>query len=468
MSVAPETWNQPLRPALGTWSTCTRRVGIALGFAIVAWLTLASWSAACFVLAATLFAMLLEQRATHAQTTETLHVNARAARSEGQRDVAAQLLSLELSYERMRSVLEALGEGVLVVDHRGEIVLANPAARRAMKVPGQDPVGRILLDELLPELAQHARDAWEALHRGTPRGALPQIRHAGVACRDRVYDLTAVGATSARTGQDFGTVLLLVDSTRAHELQRLKDRFLTNVSHELRTPLTNICAFAEILDALVPKQHPEMTEFAHVIHHEGLQLKGLMDQMFDYLQLESGEAVFASEEVDAAALVRALGEEVTPAARERQMRFAIEIDESAPRVRVDRERLEQVVRSLLDNAIKFTPVGGRIRVAVTGRDGCWELRVEDSGPGVPAEDRHAVFEKFHQLSDSLSEKPAGTGLGLATSHVIVVRFGGLIWCEDAPGGGACFVVVLPEIGRPPLLGAAAAAAVAASTPESVA
>ncbi|HZN39198.1 MAG TPA: PAS domain-containing protein, partial [Planctomycetota bacterium] len=220
MSVAPETWNQPLRPALGTWSTCTRRVGIALGFAIVAWLTLASWSAACFVLAATLFAMLLEQRATHAQTTETLHVNARAARSEGQRDVAAQLLSLELSYERMRSVLEALGEGVLVVDHRGEIVLANPAARRAMKVPGQDPVGRILLDELLPELAQHARDAWEALHRGTPRGALPQIRHAGVACRDRVYDLTAVGATSARTGQDFGTVLLLVDSTRAHELQR--------------------------------------------------------------------------------------------------------------------------------------------------------------------------------------------------------------------------------------------------------
>jgi signal transduction histidine kinase len=418
-----------------------------LGLAIVAYAALASLPAAGLVLGFTLSAMLLEQ-AAHAETTRTK--------------------SLEVSYERMRSVLEALAEGVLVVDRGGEIVLANPAARRAMKVPTQDPAGRVLWDELMPELAQRVRDVWEAVHRGAPHGALPQIRHAGIVCRDRVYDLTAVGVTSARTGQDFGTVLLLVDSTRAHELQRLKDRFLTNVSHELRTPLTSICAFAEILDDLVPKQNAELSEFAHVIHHEGLQLKALMDQMFDYLQLESGEAVFASEEVDARALVRALGDEVAPAARARQTTLEIEIDDAAPRVRVDRNRLEQVVGSLLDNAIKFTPPGGRIRIAVSGRDGLWELRVEDSGPGVPAEDRHAVFEKFHQLNEDPCEKPSGTGLGLATSHVIVVRFGGLIWCEDAPGGGACFVVVLPGIGRPPLLGAAAAAAVAAATPESIA
>ncbi|HEU4420539.1 MAG TPA: ATP-binding protein [Planctomycetota bacterium] len=415
------------------------------------------------MLAATLFAMALEPRAAHTQTAGPLPVGARAAHRDGQRDAAAQLVSLEMSYERMRSVLEALAEGVLVVDSAGEIVLANPAAQRAMKVPGQDPAGQLLWDALKPELAPRARDAWETLHRDTPHGALPQIRHAGVPCRDRVYDLTAVGVTSARTGHNFGTVLLLVDSTRAHELQRLKDRFLSNVSHELRTPLTNICAFAEILDALVPKDHPELTEFAQVIHHEGLQLKGLMDQMFDYLQLESGEAVFASEEVDARALVRVLGEQSALAARARAIGLEIAIDDGAPHVRADRGRLEQVVRSLLDNAVKFTPPGGRIRITCSGRDGCWELRVEDSGPGVPAEDRHAVFEKFHQLSDSLSEKPAGTGLGLATSHVIVVRFGGLIWCEEAPGGGACFVVVLPGFGRPPLLGAAAAAAVAASS-----
>jgi PAS domain-containing protein len=186
---------------------------------MLAWALLAWWPAVGLVLTATVFAMLLEQR--DSQTTATSPVNARGlpggAHSEAQPD-AAQMMSLEMSYERMRSVLEALAEGVLVVDSAGEIVLANPAAQRAMKVPGQDPCGQVLWDALQPELAPRARDAWEVLHRGTAHGALPQIRHAGIPCRDRVYDLTAVGVTSARTGHNFGTVLLLVDTTRTHEL----------------------------------------------------------------------------------------------------------------------------------------------------------------------------------------------------------------------------------------------------------
>ena len=211
MPVAPETRNQPCRQALGPRNPCWRRLGIAAGLAIAAGAALASWPAVALVLAATLCAMLLEQRGARTQAT------------------GSQPASLEMSHERMRSVLEALAEGVLVVDSAGVIVLANPAAQRAMQVPAQDPTGRLLWDALKPELTPRARDAWETLHRGAPVGALSQVRHAGVPCRDRVYDLTAVGVTSARTGQDFGTVLLLVDSTRAHELQRLKDRFLSNV-----------------------------------------------------------------------------------------------------------------------------------------------------------------------------------------------------------------------------------------------
>ena len=115
-----------------------------------------------------------------------------------------------------------------------------------------------------------------------------------------------------------------------------------------------------------------------------------------------------------------------------------------------RRRLEQVVRSLLENAIKFTPDHGRVAVAVRGRDGGWELRIEDTGPGVPKGYRDAVFEKFHQLPDQLTEKPQGTGIGLATSRAIVARFGGLIWCEDSEMGGASFVVLLPGEGQPKL------------------
>ncbi|HEX5052910.1 MAG TPA: histidine kinase dimerization/phospho-acceptor domain-containing protein, partial [Planctomycetota bacterium] len=198
----------------------------------------------------------------------------------------------EASVERSRSVLEALGEGVLVVDDGGEIVLANPAARRAMHTPSQEPVGRLLWDVLTPELAKRAREAWQAL-RAEQSGdgdELPQIRYSSIPSRDNVFDLTAVEATSPRTGQDFGTVFLLVDSTRSHELQQLKDSFLSSVSHELRTPLTNVCAYAEILSSMLPGESAEWPEFVRVIHEEGLQLTRLVDGIFDFLQLESGEA----------------------------------------------------------------------------------------------------------------------------------------------------------------------------------
>lgn len=406
---------------------------------------------AALMVSASLLAMAIERLAVRAEAAEKVHVVARAARSEGQRDAVAQVMSLELAHERSRSVLEALREGVLVVDTAGEIVLANPAARRAMRMPMQDPQGRLLWEALMPELGQRAREAWQAL-REQPVLAdeLPQIRYAAIPCRDAVYDLTAVEATSRRTGQDFGSVFLLVDSTRAHELQRLKDSFLSSVSHELRTPLTNICAYAEILRNMVPGESAEWPEFVRVIHEEGLQLSHLVDAMFDYLQLESGEAKFANDTVDGAGIVRDCVQRMQPAAGKRGIDLQLELHGEAPALLGDARRVQQVVTSLLDNAVKFTPTGGKVRVGLGVRDEGWELRIEDSGPGVPPDDRRAVFEKFHQLRDHLTDKPQGTGLGLATSRAIVARLGGLIWCEDSPLGGAGFVVLLPGFGQPRL------------------
>ena len=111
-----------------------------------------------------------------------------------------------------------------------------------------------------------------------------------------------------------------------------------------------------------------------------------------------------------------------------------------------------VIRHLLDNAIKFSPENGHVRISVTARDEGFELRIEDNGPGVAPMDRDAVFEKFNQLPNQLTEKPSGTGIGLATSRAIVARFGGLIWCEDSETGGACFVVLLPGKDQPRLAG----------------
>lgn len=433
------------------WSLPLRALGIGGALLLGAFSLGVPISHAAWLGIAAALAMWCERLVTRREVSVALQVNSRAANREGQREAVAQLMSLEMSYERSRSVLEALREGVVVVDGHGEVVLANPAARRTLKNPALDPEGRILWEVLTPELAKCSHDAWSALRRkedDTP-ATLPQIRYSAIPCRDSVYDLTAVEAKSSRTGQDFGCVFLLVDSTRSHELQRLKDRFLSSVSHELRTPLTNICAYAEILNSMMPGESVEWPEFVRVIHEEGLQLSRLVDGMFDFLQLESGEAPFALDDVDGADIVGAA------VVRYRSIAAARGIDvqystASPPRLVGERARLAQIVGHLLDNAVKFTPSGGRVVVTLGCRDEAWELRVEDSGPGVPPADRNAVFEKFHQLRDHLTDKPTGTGLGLATSRAIVTRFGGLIWCEDSPLGGAAFVVLLPAAGQPRL------------------
>ena len=452
---------EQVRPAvmLGTslWSQVLRILVLSSVLFVGSWsLGVHAPQAGLLAIAAGL-AMCFERMSTRREVSLALQLHSRAANREGKRDAEAHLMSLEMAYERSRSVLEALREGVLVVDGGGEIVMANPAARRALKVPGQDPEGRVLWDVLPQEMAARARDAWTALRDCEADGpeTIPQIRYSAIPCRDSVYDLTAVEATSSRTGQDFGSVFLLVDSTRSHELQRLKDRFLSSVSHELRTPLTNICAYSEILRSMLPGECDEWPEFVRVIHEEGLQLSHLVDGMFDFLQLESGEAMFRNEELDGAGVVRGVVRKFESAAAERRITIEFVESECAPKLVADRARLEQVVRHLVDNAVKFTPPLGSVRVTMGCRDEGWELRIEDSGPGVPPSERKVVFEKFHQLRDHLTDKPSGTGLGLATSRAIVSRFGGLIWCEDSPLGGAAFVVLLPAVGQPRLAGAGA-------------
>jgi len=444
-------------PFVAAPSAPLRVLVLGLLLFVGAWSLGAPVTSAFLLAVAAALAMCVERLATRRETSQVLLVNSFAANREGKRAAEAQLLSLELGYDRTRSVLEALREGVVVVDSGGEVVLANPVARRAMQEPALQPLGCILWDVLTPELGQRAREAWQslAITANDSPDALQQIRYSSIPCRNSVYDLTAVQAKSSRTGQDFGTVFLLVDSTRSHELQRLKDRFLSSVSHELRTPLTNICASAEILRAMVPDGNAgeEWPEFVRVVHEEGVQLSRLVDGVFDFLQLESGEAVFDNQVIEVSSVVSDALRNFAAAAAQRGIDFEVVEQGSAAQVLVDPARLERVCRNLLDNALKFTPTGGRVRLSTSVREQGWELRVEDSGPGVPVEARTAVFEKFHQLPDHLTDKPSGTGLGLATSRAIVSRFGGLIWCEDSPLGGAGFVVLLPLVGQNRLVGA---------------
>lgn len=240
------------------------------------------------------------------------------------------------------------------------------------------------------------------------------------------------------------TAELRAANERLKELDRLKDDFLSIVSHELRTPLTSIRSFAEILAATPELETERRTEFLGIIIRESERLTRLINQILDLAKLEAGRMEWHMAELDAVGAINEAVATTLALFTERGITLETDLPEHLPQVYVDRDRLIQVVVNLLSNAVKFCePNTGRVRVSAAAAKGEVHIAVSDNGPGIPPEERVKVFERFHQLHAPGAAQ--GTGLGLAISRQIVEHFGGRIWVETAPGGGARFVFALPEI-----------------------
>jgi Na+/proline symporter/nitrogen-specific signal transduction histidine kinase len=231
---------------------------------------------------------------------------------------------------------------------------------------------------------------------------------------------------------------------RLKELDRLKDEFMSSVTHELRTPLTSIRAFSEILHEDPRVDLEQRKRFLGIIVSETERLTRLVNQVLDLAKIESGHADWADSEVDLREVIEQSVAATSQLFRDRNAALDVHLPASVPPLVADRDRLIQVVLNLLSNAVKFVRPGeGRVAVAleVTGRGVC--VSVTDNGPGIRPEDQQAIFEKFRQGGDTMTSKPAGTGLGLPISRHIVEQYGGRIWVESEPGHGARFSFLLP-------------------------
>lgn len=348
-------------------------------------------------------------------------------------------MSAETAFERIHAVLQSLIEGVVLIDAEGGIVLTNPCARRFLEF-GDRPIEGQRLDSNLPEALRGQVIAGIAsLREGRER-----VQIMGLQAGDRVYDVSLVHAQSMRIGAGFGTVVAMVDVTRNHEIARLKDDFLGAVSHELRTPLTNICAFTEILGQLSPDNEKDWQEFLAIVTTESNRLRGMVEDLLEHSRLHTGQVLWRCGPVDLGHQVGLAMSLFTERSAGRGVDLSWEPPSATCIANADCERLHEVLVRLIDNALKFTPGGGRVRVEVADLDTAIEVAVDDSGPGVPLEHRESVFERFHQIGDPLTEKPSGAGLGLPICRGFIDGMGGSIWCEESELGGAKFRFVLPS------------------------
>jgi len=339
--------------------------------------------------------------------------------------------TLEAERTRLETILTSMSDGVVAVDRHGALLLVNRAAADLLAAGRGAGHGGQPGPRLRAMLA-------EAATRGQPvTGELPPAE-----VGDRLVEVHC--APLPGEGGPGGAVAVLRDVTTLRRLERLRRELTANVSHELRTPLTSIKGFAETLLGGAMRDEATARRFLEIIDKEADRLVKLVDDLLDLSRLEDKRISLQLGQVEVGTLVDETLARLRPLAGQRT------IDVQAPPTAVvalaDRDRLSQVLTNLLDNAIKFTPDGGRITVGWRCTNGEVEISVSDSGPGIPEADLPRIFERFYKADRARPAHPGGSGLGLAITKHIVEAHGGRIAVRSSPGTGTTFTVTLPRNG----------------------
>ena len=265
-----------------------------------------------------------------------------------------------------------------------------------------------------------------------------RVTHVAIAFKDMTAELLA--REQAEKERDANAQLY----QEAQELHRLRDEFLATVSHELRTPLQAILGWARLLQE-APLSPEDVRRGLGSIERNGRAQTRLVEQILDASKLVTGAMQLRWETVDVAAIARAVVDRLVATADAKRITLAGEVPPGAALVRGDPDRLQQVVWNLAGNALKFTPAGGRVTIALETVGDEHVLSVSDTGQGIPADFLPHVFSRFRQADSSTTRTHGGVGLGLAVSrHLVELHGGSLAAASDGPGLGATFTVRLPR------------------------
>jgi PAS domain S-box-containing protein len=232
---------------------------------------------------------------------------------------------------------------------------------------------------------------------------------------------------------------------RLKELDKMKSAFVSNVSHELRTPLTAIKASADnMLDRLIGDLNGKQVGYLTRIKSNSDRLARLINDLLDLSTIEAGKIDLRPANLPLVTLVKEAAESLRPVAAEKLINLTVMSADPGIIAWADRDKVIQVLMNLIGNALKFTPTGGKVTIAVTKNSAAWmQISVTDTGPGIPAEEVNKVFARFYQIGQAGTQKTQGTGLGLAISKALVEMNGGKIWVESEAGKGSTFSFTLP-------------------------
>ncbi|MBD3380184.1 MAG: HAMP domain-containing protein [Candidatus Omnitrophica bacterium] len=350
--------------------------------------------------------------------------------------IKARIKDITTGKSRFEAVLLSMFDGVIVIDSKGTIILMNPSLAQLLQVM-DDPSGKKPV-EVLRNI-----DIQEILDEVLSRKEGVEAREVSVLMPEP-KTLMVHATPVVREGKTIGAVLVFHDITELRNLESIRRDFVANVSHELRTPIANIKGYAETLldGALQDKENSR--EFVGVIYEEADRLAKLIADILSLSGIESGKLDMNPERASIKEIAERAMQGLKRKAEDKEINARVMIGEDLPQVFVDTERITQVLFNLIENAVKYTYPGGKIKVTAREDGGYVCVEVEDNGIGIPEEDQPRIFERFYRVDKARSREMGGTGLGLSIVKHIVQEHGGEVRVESSPGKGTTFFFTIPK------------------------
>jgi len=350
----------------------------------------------------------------------------------------------EISNEKdyLQTILKGMTEGVLVVDGRDRILMVNDALRQLLSLSTD------VLDRMPLEIIRNA-ELEGAIRKAIQYGENVALELDLNKSREKTIEVSVVSIhpSSTRTEEDSegfrGAVAVFHDITRLKQLEKIRQDFVANVSHELRTPLTTIKGYAEtLLDGALKEDLA--SQFVQVIKRHTDRLTKIVEDLLMLSKIETKEFQLKMEMISLPNLIDDIIDFLKEPAEKKKISLSRHEIHSSLAIRADRSYLEQVLINLLDNAIKYTPEGGRVIVSVVEKDSKdIQFSIEDNGIGIPNEDLSRIFERFYRVDKGRSKELGGTGLGLSIVKHLVQAHGGRVWVDSQLGKGSTFYFTLP-------------------------
>jgi two-component system phosphate regulon sensor histidine kinase PhoR len=353
-------------------------------------------------------------------------------------ETAERIATISQDDAQLRAMLAGMVEGVIAVDEQDRVAFCNAAARSQLGIETAEPTGRRLW-ELAPitdleALLTQARETGSMAHREI------ELHRTGA---EQVLD---THASPYRSGNRSGLVVVLHDISALRRLERVRRDFVANVSHELKTPLTAIRGFVETLLAGAVHDQENNVRFLRRIDANVERLSNLVTDLLSLARIEAQEGRVEKHPVDWRPVLTEVLRRHEDALVGKGLQREVTGTEEPLIVLGDAEAMTQILENLVDNAIKYTPAPGRVRIELARRDGRGVVTVEDTGVGIPPQDLDRIFERFYRVDKARSREVGGTGLGLSIVKHLVASLDGQVGVESKLGKGTRFTVEIPLAG----------------------